>query len=309
MMDEVQARDGVSGADDMGLEDLLKEAAKKPTTEAVSGPNYETLFDSEKNHASGGVEEGVGDGAAAADGSDTNEEANGGGYSSTKDKKIAKLKEKIASLSAACPTNVKDPNFSRCGTISAIAKVILKHRILLVYMSQNIIDMEKKKGGNPSYIQIVATKLLELMSSKADPSQDSPTHYTSLKWIVAFGDAFFDANMEWVKRHDPVFGAGSYGHISWLVPEHLFVMHKQIESLKNDGWKSVPEFAGFNRAVEGVNCMGAVNKGGKEFFERLPNLFFEQFETTFQEHTKKWRSQETLPIIIAGHPQIAKAYL
>jgi hypothetical protein len=40
-------------------------------------------------------------------------------------------------------------------------------------------------------------------------------------------------------------------------------MHKQLELLKNDGWKSVPEFAGFNRAVEGVNSMGAVNNGGK----------------------------------------------
>jgi hypothetical protein len=55
--------------------------------------------------------------------------------------------------------------------------------------------------------------------------------------------------------------------------------------------------------------MGEVSKVGKEFFERLPNLFFDRFETTFQEHTKKWRSKETLAIIIAGHPQIAKAFL
>jgi hypothetical protein len=234
-VDEVQAGDGVSGADDMGLEDLLKEAAKKPISESVIVPNYESLFDSETNHAYGGVEEGVGDGAAAVDGTDTSDskdEAVNGGDSTEKDKKITKLKEKIASLSAACPTNVKNPNFLRWGRISAVAKVIFKHCIPLVYMSQNIIDMEKKKGGsaNPSYIQIVATKLLELMISKeADPSHDSTTHYTSLKWIVAFGDAFFDANMEWVKRHDPVFGARSYGHISRLVPEHLFVMHKQLE--------------------------------------------------------------------------------
>lgn len=147
------------------------------------------------------------------------------------------------------------------------------------------------------------------MSAKAEPSQASPTHYTSLKWVVAFGDSFFDAHMEWVKRHDPVFGAGSYGHIARLVPEHLFIMNKQFESLKNDGWKTAPEFSGFITAVDRVESVGKVNKGGKEFFERLPNLFFERFEESFKEHTKKWRTAETLPIIIAGHPRIAKAFV
>jgi hypothetical protein len=71
----------------------------------------------------------------------------------------------------------------------------------------------------------MAQNIVDVMSANAEPSQASPTHYTSLKWLVAFGDAFFDANMEWVKRHDPLFGAGSR-----LVPEHLFAMHKQFEA-------------------------------------------------------------------------------
>eukprot|EP00956_Cyclotella_meneghiniana_P026149 scaffold55872_cov78-Cyclotella_meneghiniana.AAC.1 len=214
-------------------------------------------------------------------------------------------KKKIAQFAKECPTNVKDPNFSRWGTISAVAKVVLKHWLPLVFMAQNITDVEK----NGSYLHVIASKLLELMSAKAKPSQASPTHFTSLKWVVAFGDAFFDAHMEWVKRHDPVFGAGSYGHISRLVPEHLFVMHKQFEALKNDGWRSVPEFAGFVKAVDGVEPAGDVNKGGLEFFERLPNLFFQRFEESFTEHTRKWRTPKTLPIIIAGHPMIAKSFL
>ena len=86
------------------------------------------------------------------------------------------------------------------------------------------------------------------MSAKAHATQDSPTHYASLKGVVAFGDSFFDAHMEWVKRHDPVFSADSYGHISRLVPEHLFVMSKQFNGLKKGGWKSTPEFAGFIRS-------------------------------------------------------------
>jgi hypothetical protein len=145
--------------------------------------------------------------------------------------KIAKLQKKIADLSSDCPTNVKDPTFSRWRTISAVAKVVLKQWIPLLFMAKNMCAVDKYKEKN-KYLNIVATKLVELMTSKADPEQDSPMHYTSLRWIVAFGDAFYDANMEWVKRHDPVFGPGSYRHISCLVPEHLFVMHKQLETLK-----------------------------------------------------------------------------
>jgi hypothetical protein len=55
------------------------------------------------------------------------------------------------------------------------------------------------------------------MSSKADPKQPTPTHYTSLQWIVGFGEAMFEGNMEWAKRNDPIFGDGSYRHIARLL--------------------------------------------------------------------------------------------
>ena len=83
-----------------------------------------------------------------------------------------------------CPTNVKEPNFSRWGTASHVAKVVLKHCIPLFYLAQNVKDTNKTN----SYIHTIATKLIELMSSRADPDQHSPTHYTSLRWIVAFGE-------------------------------------------------------------------------------------------------------------------------
>jgi hypothetical protein len=55
----------------------------------------------------------------------------------------------------------------------------MKHWISLFYLAQNVKDSDK----NNSYIHTVATKLIELMSSQADPDQESPTHYTSLKLI------------------------------------------------------------------------------------------------------------------------------
>jgi hypothetical protein len=109
-------------------------------------------------------------------------------------------------LLADCPTNIKEPNFSRWGTVSHVAKVVMKHWIPLFYLAQNVKDSNK----NNSYIHTVATRLIELMSSQADPDQEMLTHCTSLKFIVAFEDYMFDGNMEWAKKNDPVFGARSY---------------------------------------------------------------------------------------------------
>jgi hypothetical protein len=208
-----------------------------------------------------------------------------------------------------CPTNIKEPNFSRWGTVSSCAKIVLEHWLPIFYMAQNICTIEK----NNSYLHTIATNLMQLMTARADPNQTSPTHYTSLRFIVGFGDYMFDNSMEWAKRHDPAFGANSYGHITRLVPEHLFVMKTQMDILTaNDytGWKTLPEFKGFIRALSGVSAMGDVSKGGFEFFEQMPKLFLERFQEQLNEHTSKWRSSETLPVIIAvQHPAISKAFL
>jgi hypothetical protein len=108
------------------------------------------------------------------------------------------------------------------GDCSAVAKVVLEHWLPFFYMAQNICKCKMEKTN--LYIHKIASKLIDLMSSKATSSQKSPTHYISLKWIVAFGEYMFDALFEWSKRHDPCFGPESYGHISRLVPEHLFIM-------------------------------------------------------------------------------------
>eukprot|EP00956_Cyclotella_meneghiniana_P016988 scaffold27384_cov36-Cyclotella_meneghiniana.AAC.11 len=206
-------------------------------------------------------------------------------------------------LADDCPTNVKEPNFGRWGTISYVAKVVKLHWLPLFYMAQNIKDTEKPN----SYLHTVSSKLIELMSAKAHPDDDTPTHYASLQWIVAFGEAFFDDNMDWAKTNDPIFGPGSYGHITRLVPEHLFMMKKQYDALRDGGWKNNPLFNGFSRAVDGVAPRGDLDKCGKEFFERMPELFLQRFEESFSEHTKKWRDRETLPVLIAaGHPLIVK---
>lgn len=81
------------------------------------------------------------------------------------DQPANRRKEKVKELAAKCPANVKKPNFSCWGTISSVAKVVLENWIQLVYMVQNIAAIVK----NNNYLHTtVATKLLKLMSSKAD---------------------------------------------------------------------------------------------------------------------------------------------
>jgi hypothetical protein len=55
--------------------------------------------------------------------------------------------------------------------------------------------------------------------------------------------------------------------------------------------------------------MGDLEKCGREYFERLPSLFIQRFEETLKAHTSRWRSQQSVPIIIAGNPVIAKHFL
>jgi hypothetical protein len=129
------------------------------------------------------------------------------------ERKEAAEKQVMEDLAAMCLTNIKEPNFGRWGTISYVAKIVLYHWLPLFYMAQNVQDTEK----NGCYLHVIATKLVELMSSKADPKQPTPTHYTSLQWIVGFGEAMFEGNMEWAKRNDHIFGDGSYRHIARLL--------------------------------------------------------------------------------------------
>lgn len=63
----------------------------------------------------------------------------------------------------------------------------------------------------------------------------------------------------------------------------------------------MPQFSGYVEAMEGVPSRGPVENKGSEYFKRLPCLFLERFEETLNRHTCKWRTSQTLPIVIAGN--------
>jgi len=195
------------------------------------------------------------------------------------------------------------PNFGRWGTVSAAAKIVLENWTAFWFMGKVILNIEPAD----SYVAKIAKSLLDLMSAKADKKQKTPSHYVSLLFFSAFCEDFFDPNMEWMKRNDPVFGAGSYGNISRLVPEHLYILFNQLGTMKNDGWKSIPAFKQFLTAVDELMPeKGEVRYGGKEFFVKLPKVFLGRFESSFRAQTVQWRTKDIICMAIAGNPTIAK---
>ena len=147
------------------------------------------------------------------------------------------IDELIESLK--CPANLMQPNFGRWGTVSAASKIVLQHWTQIYFMAETIKTAER----SDSYLYKISNALLELMTAKAYAEQENPTHYVSLLFFNAFCEHFFDRHMEWFKRNDPVFGDGSYGQISRLVPEHLHIMLSHLqEMISNDGWKNIAAF-------------------------------------------------------------------
>jgi hypothetical protein len=96
--------------------------------------------------------------------------------------------------------------------------------------------------------------------------------------------------MDWMKRNDPVFGAGSYGNITRLVPEHLHIFFKQFGQLKNDGWRDAHAFAKYIEALDLLPEKGEIRSVGKEFFLELPKKFLHCFEQFFHAQIGSWQS-------------------
>lgn len=210
--------------------------------------------------------------------------------------------ERLAMFVSGCPVGTALPNFGRWGTVSKAAQVVVKHWIAIHFMAITIKAAEKSE----SYLYKIANSLLDLMNARVNTEQKNPTHYVSLLWFNGFCGHFFDRHMEWFKRDDPVFGEGSYGQISRLVPEHLFIFFKELKAMMGNGWKAFPEFKPFLDAVETVPEMGRVKEGGKEFFVKVPSIFLKKFDESIQVQLKQWRSKDIIWTAIAGHPTIAK---
>jgi len=59
-------------------------------------------------------------------------------------------------------------------------------------------------------------------------------------------------------------------------------MHKQLEELKNGGWKNKKPFEKYVKALEGIPQTSA-NEDNKAFFEDMSNKFLSIYENTLND--------------------------
>ena len=111
-----------------------------------------------------------------------------------------------------------------------------------------------------SYLYKISSSLLKLMMAQATEDQENPTHYVSLLCFSGFCGHFFDRHMDSFKRDDPVFGVGSYGQISQLVPKHLFIFFEQLDEMNDDGWKILQHLKA-RKEGEGTTSDSSLNRG------------------------------------------------
>lgn len=212
----------------------------------------------------------------------------------------------------SCPTNRRDPVFSRWLTLLFANDVFLEHYYTLYLLGVKI----KTDAKSGSLLHTYACNMLALMRIKPEASYDNtddeapPVFYTVLLFVQGFSRSFFMDHFNWIMRSNPNFGNASYGFLSPYCPEHAYVMDRDLESLENGGYKTNPHFAPYLKVLETVPIDHDVRRGGSAYFERFTKVFFTSFRASFNKHIlDHWFDEEHLVYCIGGTPSVAKEFL
>ena len=112
-----------------------------------------------------------------------------------------------------------------------------------------------------------------------------PTLYIQALFATAFAEAWFDRHFDFLKHYDETFGKGCYGHTLRLYPERVYVMHRDLATLENGGWKDHPAFAKYLAKVGEIVTIPDEEKkdGGKMFFDRTTKVFLDTIRSRFND--------------------------
>ncbi|KAK1733485.1 hypothetical protein QTG54_015773 [Skeletonema marinoi] len=234
------------------------------------------------------------------------------------------------------PSNISDPVFSRWKTVMSCTRVVVQYWTQIYFVAVAIKQREIHQKKHSSYICILASALLSLMKEKDttnvnayykpgdkdmcmaqefDDTQylveeqalpplergDTPVFYAMLLFFQAFGDAYFDDQFHFVMKDDPVLGEGSFGQTSRFCVERLYIMHKLLAELENDGWKTKIQFKAYKRALRGVSNL--------EYFDKMAKVFLERFRFVFDKHLRPcWTSDSILHYILGGNQVLANEF-
>ena len=136
----------------------------------------------------------------------------------------------------------------------------------------------------------------------------SPTFYTMLLFHRAFCEYTFNDNFDFLKRNDIYFGSGTFGQLSRFMPVQIYVMRKQLDELKDGGWKEMKEFEPYIEALKGIPERSSDdNDADQAFFENMSKKFISIYEVSLDEHLlKRWQSEKLVWYALGGDENVAK---
>ena len=107
----------------------------------------------------------------------------------------------------------------------------------------------------------------------------TPTFYAMLLFHRGFCDYAFDDTFSFLHRNDPYFG--TFGQLACLMTEQCYVMPKQLNDLKDGGWKLKPQFAKYLTSLDGIPIQSqSDHSADREFFDSIPDTFIKLYGNT-----------------------------
>ena len=229
--------------------------------------------------------------------------------------------------------NLQEPVWTRWGSTLAMAHFLEENWTLVYFMLVAVCQTKKaslsiaKTAGDALAMMKTKAQSIVVPPSDDDTSESTteteeveehtpvsyPVHYAQVCFMSAIGTAFFDDAFATAMRADPKFGKDSNGYIARLQHVLIFYWKTKVVGLMDedetnpDSWKNRVEFERYRKVIETMPSLGAVKAGGKEFFMRMPRVFFDNFLVPFKKHIEScWLGELLWPYMLAGNKEIAR---
>ena len=135
------------------------------------------------------------------------------------------------------------------------------------------------------------------------PAFDSQL-YLQAAWLVAFDTDCWSPVFLWSNKTDPI--AKAEGCLSPHVAVALHQACERIQKFKD--WKNYTKTEPYYNLVQKVPKLNGADKGGREFFLKMPDVFMEAFEACFFKQFPEWRSHTHIHCPLAtAQPDLAVA--
>jgi hypothetical protein len=135
-------------------------------------------------------------------------------------------------------------------------------------------------------------------SNNAISLEMSPTFYTMLLFFQAFCKYAFNHHFAFMKCNDPYFGSGMCGQLACFMPEHIYLMKREVSTLQGEdgnGWKGIDLFAPYLKALSNVPKKSN-HLADRSFFEKLPIKFINEYHSNLDKHLIDcWRLDDLVP--------------